>query len=409
MSTGDRSLKPGWSRVALGDVARLNTDRASDPEAAGFSRYVGLEHIDPGDLTIRRWGNVSEGTTFTNVFTPGQVLFGKRRAYQRKVAAPDFSGVCSSDIYVLESKDDHHLLPELLPFVCQTDVFFKHAVGTSVGSLSPRTNWKSLATYEFVLPPLDEQHRQVKVMASIDASRDSILNAEAKAVEVERAFLSEAFGSFGTCPPGATLVPLSDVAEIRTGLAKGQRPDVDTTRRPYLSVANVEDGKLNLRKVKEIVVKRRYVDRYSLRHGDVLMTEGGDLDKLGRGAVWQGEVAGCLHQNHVFAVRTDLDNLDPRYLAAVARSQYGRSFFLLNAKRTSNLASVNKKQVSSFPIPMRPLSAQRSWLRCYQFVREAEVLLSAKRDKICSLREKALCLMDSRDTASRSRAVRINS
>ena len=163
MSTGDRSLKPGWSRVALGDVVRLNTDRASDPEAAGFSRYVGLEHIDPGDLTIRRWGNVSEGTTFTNVFMPGQVLFGKRRAYQRKVAGPDFSGVCSSDIYVLESKDDRHLLPELLPFVCQTDAFFKHAVGTSAGSLSPRTNWQSLATYKFALPPLEEQRRRVCV------------------------------------------------------------------------------------------------------------------------------------------------------------------------------------------------------------------------------------------------------
>ncbi len=173
MSTGDRSLKPGWSRVAFGDVVRLNTDRASDPEAAGFSRYVGLEHIDPGDLSIRRWGNVSDGTTFTNVFRPGQVLFGKRRAYQRKVAVPDFSGVCSSDIYVLESKDDRHLLPELLPFVCQTDAFFKHAVGTSAGSLSPRTNWQSLATYEFSLPPLEEQRRQVDVLLAVDGSTEA--------------------------------------------------------------------------------------------------------------------------------------------------------------------------------------------------------------------------------------------
>ena len=132
------SLKTDCTRVAFGDVVRLSRERAPDPEADGFTRYIGLEHIIPGDLTIRRWGNVAEGTTFTNVFRPGQVLFGKRRAYLQKVAVPGFSGVCSSDIYVLESKDDRHLLPDLLPFICQTDAFFKHAVGTSAGSLSPR-------------------------------------------------------------------------------------------------------------------------------------------------------------------------------------------------------------------------------------------------------------------------------
>ena len=161
---GSGSLKPGWAPIAFGDVVRLCTDRSSDPVADGFERYVGLEHLDPGELTIRRWGNIADGTTFTNVFRPGQVLFGKRRAYQRKVGVPNFSGVCSSDIYVLESKDSHYLLPELLPFICQTEAFFEHAIGTSSGSLSPRTNWQSLATYESILPPLEEQRRMVRVL-----------------------------------------------------------------------------------------------------------------------------------------------------------------------------------------------------------------------------------------------------
>src|SRR5438132_14210731 len=113
------------ARVAFGDLVRLSRERTSDPDADGFDRYVGLEHIDPGDLRIRRWGDVADGTTFTNVFRPGQVLFGKRRAYQRKVAVADFEGVCSGDIYVLEPKDPSVLLPELLPFICQTEAFFE--------------------------------------------------------------------------------------------------------------------------------------------------------------------------------------------------------------------------------------------------------------------------------------------
>lgn len=162
-------LKSGWTRVAFGDVVRLCTERTSNPAAEGFERYIGLDHLDPGNLAIRRWGDVANGTTFTTVFRPGQVLFGKRRAYQRKVAVPDFTGVCSGDIYVLEPKDDGYLLPEFLPFVCQTEAFFEHAIGTSAGSLSPRTNWNNLANYGFAFPPLDEQRKIATILSSLDS------------------------------------------------------------------------------------------------------------------------------------------------------------------------------------------------------------------------------------------------
>ncbi len=141
----EKQMKPGWRKVQFGEVVRLSKARGADPLAEGYERFVGLEHLEPGDLRIHSWGNVADGVTFTSVFQPGQVLFGKRRAYQRKVAVADFAGVCSGDIYVLESLDANVLLPELLPFICQTDAFFEHAVGTSAGSLSPRTNWTSLA------------------------------------------------------------------------------------------------------------------------------------------------------------------------------------------------------------------------------------------------------------------------
>lgn len=165
-----KALKPGWRRVKFGDVVRLSKTRCQNPLAEGYERFIGLEHIDPEDLRTRRWGNVSDGTTFTNIFQPGQVLFGKRRAYQRKVAVADFAGVCSGDIYVLESTDANVLLPKLLPFICQTEAFFEHAVGTSAGSLSPRTNWTSLANFEFALPPMEEQQRIMDVLMALEES-----------------------------------------------------------------------------------------------------------------------------------------------------------------------------------------------------------------------------------------------
>lgn len=179
-------LKPGWKRVKFGEVVRLVKETCKDPVAAGIDRVIGLEHLEPGDLRIRSWADVADGTTFTHRVRPGQVLFGKRRAYQRKVAIADFDAICSGDIYVFESANPEKLLPELLPFLCQTDSFFDHAVGTSAGSLSPRTNWSSLAEYEFALPPLEEQRRFADLLRCTTQSMCAISEAAAAADDVLR-------------------------------------------------------------------------------------------------------------------------------------------------------------------------------------------------------------------------------
>jgi type I restriction enzyme S subunit len=194
--SNSKALKLGWRRVKFSDVVQLAKSRSQDPLADGIERYVGLEHLEPGNLRIRSWGNVADGVTFTSLFQPGQVLFGKRRAYQRKVAVADFSGVCSGDIYVLETKDARVMLPELLPFICQTDAFFDHAVGTSAGSLSPRTNWASLGGFDFALPPIDLQHRIVELLttgkALLEAEHALLATLDALYFSMIDALISEA-------------------------------------------------------------------------------------------------------------------------------------------------------------------------------------------------------------------------
>lgn len=238
----ESTSKNRWSRVAFGDVVQLSRERSTDPEEDGLERYVGLEHIEPGDLKIRRWGEIAEGTTFTNVFRAGQVLFGKRRAYQRKVAVADFDGVCSGDIYVLEPMNEY-LLPELLPFICQTDGFFEHAVGTSAGSLSPRTNWDSLASYEFALPPLEEQRRIATIFSACETLRAKLRDA----LDVGRRQAASLYWAFVTgqafrgrtrdlagwthgrlpgidqMPERWALVRLTDVAKLQSGHTPSKR------------------------------------------------------------------------------------------------------------------------------------------------------------------------------------------
>ena len=179
--------RDGWARVRFGDVVENLNETERNPVESGLERFIGLEHLEPGSLHVRTWGSVADGTTFTRRCRPGQVLFGKRRAYQRKVAIAEFDAVVSGDIYVLAPKNDR-LLPELLPFIGLSERFFQHAVATSAGSLSPRTNWNSLARFEFELPPMDQQRRIAEMMWAVDdvmRSCDLLLDSLAETLRVQ--------------------------------------------------------------------------------------------------------------------------------------------------------------------------------------------------------------------------------
>lgn len=168
-------LKSGWRRVKFGDVVRQCKDKV-DPETSGLERYVGGEHMDTDDLRIRRWGEIGSGylgPAFHMRFRPGQILYGSRRTYLRKVAVADFEGVCANTTFVLESKEPDVLLPAFLPFVMQTEVFNAFSVKNSKGSVNPYINFSDLARFEFLLPPIDEQMRRVERLRSVDSVRST--------------------------------------------------------------------------------------------------------------------------------------------------------------------------------------------------------------------------------------------
>ena len=248
-------------RVRFGDVVRLVKETCKDPVGAGIARVIGLEHLEPRDLRIRSWSNVADGTTFTTRVRPGQVLFGKRRAYQRKVAVADFDAICSGDIYVFETADPAKLLPELVPFICQTDSFFDHAVGTSAGSLSPRTNWSSLAEYQFTLPSANEQRRLAAELRALEAARSDAheaCRAGEQFLEVLTWNLCTGKNAAGPSRdttdwqharlPGVTSIPrdwsitrLTDVARLESGHTPSRsKPEYWHGGIPWISLADIQ-------------------------------------------------------------------------------------------------------------------------------------------------------------------------
>ena len=139
--------------VKLGDVARES--RLKWTKSKQDVPIVGLEHLIPDEIRFDAY-DINTDNTFSKRFVKGQVLFGRRRAYQRKAAIAEFDGICSGDITVIQAIEGK-MVPELLPFIIQTPVFFDYANRGSAGSLSPRVKWEHLADYEFELPPLEEQ------------------------------------------------------------------------------------------------------------------------------------------------------------------------------------------------------------------------------------------------------------
>jgi type I restriction enzyme S subunit len=350
--------KNGWRRVAFGDVVRLSRERSSDPEDDGFQRFVGLDHIDPGELKLRRWGDLSEGTTFTSVFRTGQVLFGKRRAYQRKVAVPDFDGVCSGDIYVLEAKKED-LLPELLPFICQTDAFFEHAVGTSAGSLSPRTNWQSLASFEFALPPLKEQRRVANALGSARALTDAMAALDDGSARILAAAAAHEFDQLRSS--SVTTVPLASICSRKpqSGIYKSEKfrgRGVQMVNMAELFGNDIIDGTIAMERID---LDETELDRYALTPHDLLFGRRSVVLEGAGKCVLVGHLAEpVVFESSVLRATIDPDLADSRYVFEWFRSPHGHQQIRRRVTFTT-VSGVAGSDVARLPVPVPALRVQR--------------------------------------------------
>lgn len=381
----ERQLKPGWRWVRFGEVVNLNKDRVADPQEASIERYVGLEHLEPGDLHIRSWGLVEEGTTFTNHFKRGQVLFGKRRAYQRKVAVADFEGVCSGDIYVFESNDPNVLLPGLLPFICQTDAFFDYAVGTSAGSLSPRTNWKSLAKYEFALPPLEEQEDLIAVFEGLN---NLVIDLDILLKAAKRTRMSLAIDTFARDLEGASMELGSIITESMYGPRfSGSLYKSDGAVAQLRTTDIDEDGSINYQGIPRADLDPSVLRDHILQSGDVVISRSGTC---GITAVYQESQIPTIAAAFLIRLRTS-EAMHPYYLHEYFSSPLGRQH-TESLSRGGVQKNISGSNLLAQQVPCPPYERQLEVVRTLKTVRECERSIACR---LIALRlQKARCLKE---------------
>ncbi|MCP9882830.1 restriction endonuclease subunit S [Cyanobium sp. Alchichica 3B3-8F6] len=229
----------------------------------------------------------------------------------------------------------------------------------AAGSTFLEVSGSNVRSFPFIVPPLPEQKKIAEILSGIDGAIAK-LKCKAQKLDSLQFSLTEEFAQelHDKGEPSA----LEENAEIRTGVAKNSNNEGDMVEMPYMRVANVQDGYLDLSEIKMISIDRGRIERYMLQKGDVLINEGGDLDKVGRGVIWHEEIKECLHQNHVFAVRCS-ERLMPEFLSLYLKSSHSKNYFLGCAKQTTNLASINSTQLKSFPIPVPELSVQEKFVK----------------------------------------------
>lgn len=267
---------------------------------------------------------------------------------------------------------------------------YKYFWSKAVGGAQPHINGKIVSEREIIYPDLETQKKIVQkldyVIPLIQVRINSILKINSRQIKhilkSKSIFLKSLIdaASFGKLtlnwqeknqnnlntdyltkikildndqykfPKSWTPISIGNISEIRGGVTLGRKINRDTIKVPYLRVANVQDGYFNLKLIKEVDIHPNEFEKWKLRKGDILLTEGGDWDKLGRGSVWNDEIPNCIHQNHIFRVRVNLNEFNSEFLSLLLRSSYGKTYFQNASKQTTNLATINSTQLKDFTV-----------------------------------------------------------
>ena len=369
-------LPSGWAQVALGEVCLpvAKTDPRNQP-------HLGFDYIDIGGI-LPGSGHIEETKWLLGADAPsrarqavqtGDVILSMVRTYQRKTAivpAALDGAVASTGFAVLR------LVPEIdarfTLFQVLSHEFVSLLNAKQTGTSYPAVRDKDVRAMSIRVAPSSEQARIVTAIeehfSRLDATDTALAAAQRRLDALRRSAAAELFDR-----PDWTWTTLSEIAELKGGVTKDSKREADPeyVEYPYLRVANVQRGFLDLSVITTIRADRHKAEKLVLQHGDILFNEGGDRDKLGRGWVWEGQIENCIHQNHVFRARLANGGFDPYFISMHANT-WGQRWFERHGKQTTNLASINLATLKSFPVPAPSLDEQRAVVSELQSIMRTE-------------------------------------
>jgi len=338
-------------------IAINSTEKKKPVEEDRFT-YLGLEHLDSGSLKVTRFGSDVAPIGEKLVMRKGDVLFGKRRAYQKKVAIAPFDGIFSAHGMVLRPNVEV-IDPDFFPLFISSDYFLDAAIKISVGSLSPTINWRDLKILEFDLPDLETQRKLAAVLWSINDTMESYKKLISATDELVKSQFMEQFGLPDNNVKGYPLGRIGDVvSDVHYGTSAKAS---DNGKYVYIRMNNITyEGALDLSDIKRIDVADSEIENYIVRYGDVLFNRTNSRDLVGKTCVFDRKnpmiIAG-------YIIRLRMNGLVlPEYLSLFMNTRYAKKLLFSMAKGAVGQANINAKELQDISIIIPPIDEQREFL-----------------------------------------------
>ena len=234
--------------------------------------------------------------------------------------------------------------------------------GTNRAVMGATLNKATLGAVSVTVPPLNEQRKIVMILDKVSDLLAKHHQQLDKLDELVKSRFIEMFGDMLLNTKRWNEQPLESMADIVSGITKGRKiKEQSMIKVPYMAVSNVKEGYIDWATIKTIEATGQEIEQYRLLSGDVLMTEGGDPDKLGRGAIIKEPLENCIHQNHIFRVRLNESMILPDFFAEYLKHQKSKRYFLGCAKQTTGIASINMRQLKALPVLLPPLELQEQF------------------------------------------------
>ena len=340
------------------DQIAENSTAKKKPEESDRDRYVGLEHLDPGTLEVTRWGAEVTPKGDKLLMKKGDVLFGRRRAYQKKVGIAPFDGIFSAHGMVLRPKADV-VDPMFFPFFISSDIFLDEAIRVSVGSLSPTANWKDLRTLEFDLPSPEKQRELAGILSEAESLKGHYRKMLTTCDDVVKSQFVEMFGGPDPTESDCPTVTIGELAaDIRYGTSKKAS---DSGEFKYLRMNNMtDDGRLDLSDLKYIDLSGAELENAKVVRGDLLFNRTNSREKVGKTCVFNKNEPMVI-AGYIVRVRFD-ERVEPGYVSAFLNSSYGKGLLRKMAKGAVGQANISAKEMAKIELPLPPIELQRSFL-----------------------------------------------
>jgi len=391
-----------WKKVQFGDVVSKINDKVSNREEWTFERYIGGEHFDEGEIRITRSAPIEGneeviGSAFHMRFKPGQVLYVTRNPRLRKGGIVDFEGVCSNVSFVMET-DEKQLLQSLLPFIIQTEDFVKHTCNNAHGSTNPFLNWKDIAKYEFLLPPLEEQKKISEVLWEIENYLKIMSIYHVELNRIKNKFTKELFvrglghknykkTKIGKIPLEWELKELGEYTTIKGRIGwRGLKSEEYTQEGPYLIAAkHIINDQIDWDNADHLTIERyEESPEIILEDGDTILSKDGTI---GRVAFIDKLPGKTTINSTMMLIRPNKKYLLPQFLHYYLK---GDQFQLLVKERSmgSTIAHIFQRDMNKMPIPLIPIDEQKRIIKLLDDVYDDITILESNIKKTKELRNK---------------------